>query len=149
MSLENRIPPPVVALGCAALIYLLRDHFRLQFDFQAWVAGAILAGSLTVMLLAVREFHRASTTVNPLKPDTATELVQSGVFSFSRNPMYLGLLGVLLAWTVFLGATAGLAVLALFVTWMNLLQIRPEERAMETLFEERYADYRDRVRRWL
>lgn len=149
MTLENKIPPPVVALACGALIYLMRDHFRLQFGLQAWVAALILVVSLTVMLLAVREFRRARTTVNPLKPETATELVQGGVFSFSRNPMYLGLLGVLLAWTVFLGATAGLAVLVLFVTWMNLFQIRPEEKAMEALFEERYADYRSRVRRWL
>lgn len=149
MVLENRIPPPVVALGCGALIYLLRHHLHMTFAYQSHVAALLLVASLAVMLLAVREFRRARTTVNPLKPETATTLVDGGVFSISRNPMYLGLFGILLAWTVFLGASAGLAGLVLFVTWMNLFQIRPEERAMQALFEDRFADYRERVRRWL
>lgn len=149
MTLENRIPPPVIAVGCGLLIYCLRDHFRVHSELQVYVAAAILVASIAVIVLAIREFRRANTTVNPLEPQTASALVTSGVFAFSRNPMYLGLLGLLLAWTVFLGAPAGVAGLALFVTWMNLLQIRPEERAMTALFEGDFADYRSRVRRWL
>lgn len=149
MSLENRIPPPIVALGCGALIYLLRDHFRVQFAGQAYVAAVVLAVSLAVILLALLEFRRAQTTSNPLKPDTASVLVQSGVFSVSRNPMYLGLFGILVAWVVFLGATAGIVGLAMFVVWMNRFQIRPEERAMAALFDDDFVRYKSRVRRWL
>ena len=149
MTLENRIPPPVVAIGCGALIYLLRDHFRIQSDLQVYVAAVILVASIAVMVLAIREFRRVKTTVNPLKPETASSLVQGGVFSLSRNPMYLGLLGVLLSFTVYLGAPAGVAGLVLFVAWMNLLQIRPEEKAMAALFEDDYSKYCSRVRRWL
>lgn len=149
MTLENRIPPPVVAIGCGVLIYLLRDHFRVQSQLQTYAAAVILVASIAVMFLAIREFRRAQTTVNPLQPQTATSLVTHGVFSVSRNPMYLGLLGLLLAWTVFLGAPAGIAGLALFVAWMNELQIRPEERAMAALFEDDFSTYCSRVRRWL
>lgn len=149
MTLENRIPPPVVAIGCGALIYLLRDHFRVQSGFKIYVAAVIFFASIAVMVLAIREFRRARTTVNPLRPETASSLVQSGVFSRSRNPMYLGLFGILLAWTVYLGAPAGVAVLALFVVWMNLLQIRPEEKAMAALFDDDFTQYCRQVRRWL
>lgn len=149
MTLENRVPPPVVAIGCGAVIYWLRDHYRVHFEFQAIIAGLILLASLAIMVLAVREFRRAKTTVNPLRPETASSLVQRGVFAVSRNPMYLGLLGILLAWTVFLGAPAGVAGLVLFVTWMNLLQIRPEEKAMSAIFGDDFSSYCSRVRRWL
>lgn len=149
MTLENRIPPPVVAIGCGALIYLLRDHFRVQSGLKVYIAAVIFFASIVVMVLAIREFRRVETTVNPLKPESASSLVQSGVFSLSRNPMYLGLFGILLAWTVYLGAPAGVAALALFVIWMNLLQIRPEENAMAALFEDDFAQYCRRVRRWL
>lgn len=149
MTLENRIPPPVIAIGCGALIYLLRDHFRVQSGFNVYIAALIFFASFAVIILAMREFRRARTTVNPLRPETASSLVQSGVFSLSRNPMYLGLFGLLLAWTVYLGAPAGVAALALFVIWMNLLQIRPEEKAMAELFEDDFSRYCSRVRRWL
>lgn len=149
MSLENRIPPPVVALGCGVLIYLLRDHLRVFFPGQVYVAAIILVASFAVMALALREFRRARTTVNPLQPETASALVQRGVFSVSRNPMYLGLLGILVAWTLYLGAIAGIVVLVLFVAWMNRFQIGPEERAMATLFDREFSRYRSRVRRWL
>lgn len=149
MTLENRIPPPVVAIGCGVLIYLLRDHFRIQSKLLLYAAAVIVVASIVVMFLAIREFRRAKTTVNPLKPQTASSLVTRGIFSVSRNPMYLGLLGLLLAWTVFLGAPAGVAGLALFVAWMSLLQIRPEERAMAALFEDDFTRYCSRVRRWL
>lgn len=149
MTLENRVPPPVVAIGCGALIYLLRDHFRVQSELQIYAAAAILIASIAVMFLAIREFRRAKTTVNPLKPQTASSLVTRGIFSVSRNPMYLGLLGILLAWTVFLGAPAGIACIALFIVWMNVLQIRPEEQAMAVLFEDEFSRYCSRVRRWL
>lgn len=131
------------------MIYLLRDHFRVQSGIKIYIAAVIFLASIAVMVLALREFRRAKTTVNPLRPETASSLVQSGVFSLSRNPMYLGLFGILLAWTVYLGAPAGVAGLALFVTWMSLLQIRPEEKAMAALFEDDFVRYCRRVRRWL
>lgn len=149
MTLDNKIPPPVVALVCGALIYLLRDFVRVQFAFQDYVAAAILLGSLALDILALREFRRAQTTFNPLKPDTASALVRNGVYSFTRNPMYVGLLGILTAWTVFLGAVAGVVILVVFVAWMNRFQIASEEKAMATLFRDEFSDYCKRVRRWL
>lgn len=147
--LDNKIPPLAIGLACGALIYLARDLWRIQFVFQVHVAVLLLVAGLVIMILGIVEFRRSRTTFNPLQPEAASTLVQTGVFRFSRNPMYLGFLGILLAWTVFLGAVAGLAILVLFVTWMNAFQIAAEERAMTKLFGADYAEYRERVRRWL
>jgi protein-S-isoprenylcysteine O-methyltransferase Ste14 len=75
--------------------------------------------------------------------------VDSGIYRFTRNPMYLGMLLVLTAGAVYLGNLAAFAVLPLFVLSMNRLQIRPEERFMREKFGDAYRDYAARVRRWI
>lgn len=94
-------------------------------------------------------FRRARTTVNPMKPDTASALVTGGIYRFTRNPMYLGDVLILLAIVVFFSHPLGLAGVVLFVAWMNLLQIPAEERALRARFGEAYDAYRARVRRWV
>ena len=100
-------------------------------------------------LVALAHFLRAKTTVNPLRPDAASALVIAGVFRFTRNPMYLGMAILLAAWAIYLANIAALAVLPLFVLYMNRFQIAPEERALEARFGAEYSRYRARVRRWL
>jgi protein-S-isoprenylcysteine O-methyltransferase Ste14 len=75
--------------------------------------------------------------------------VDSGIYRFTRNPMYLGMLLVLTAGAVYLGNLAAFAVLPVFVVCMNRLQICPEERFMQEKFGEAYRDYTARVRRWI
>lgn len=149
MSLKNKIPPPIVALLFLALIYFTRELASLEFPYQSSVAAVVLAAAIAVMICAVIEFRRLETTVNPLKPESSTALVTGGVFRFSRNPMYLGLLGILTAAAIFFGALAAIAVLPLFILYMNVFQISPEEKAMEKLFREEYGEYRAQVRRWV
>ncbi len=97
----------------------------------------------------VREFRRASTTVNPLTPAAASAMVRSGIYRHTRNPMYLGMLLVLAGWAAWLASVAAVAVLPAFVLYMNRLQIEPEERALASLFGSDFEDYRRSVRRWL
>jgi len=117
----------------------------------AQVAVACLIGvvGLAVILAGVISFRRAKTTVNPLKPETATALVTGGVYRYTRNPMYLGMLIVLLAWAVYLSAPASLLVVVVFWLYIDRLQIRPEEEALVRLFGSTFTDYMSRVRRWL
>ena len=117
----------------------------------AQLAVACLIGvvGLAVMLAGVISFRRAKTTVNPLKPETATALVTSGVYRYTRNPMYLGMLTVLLAWAVYLSAPASLLAVVVFWLYIDRLQIRPEEEALVRLFGSTFTDYKSRVRRWL
>ncbi|MDI1251438.1 MAG: isoprenylcysteine carboxylmethyltransferase family protein [Lacunisphaera sp.] len=107
------------------------------------VAGVIIA------LLGVISFRRAKTTVNPLHPEAASALVVSGIYRLTRNPMYLGLLLVLLGWALFLANALAFVFPAVYVPLMNRLQIRPEEKALAEKFGPGFSDYKSKVRRWL
>jgi protein-S-isoprenylcysteine O-methyltransferase Ste14 len=97
----------------------------------------------------VREFHKATTTVNPTTPDKASTVVDTGIFRQTRNPMYVALLLLLFAWGVWLEDIVALVFSWLFVAYMNQFQIKPEEQALERLFGEDYLDYKSKVRRWI
>ncbi len=151
-ALELKIPPPVVALLAATVMWLAsRAAPALGFDVPARrmiAAGLALAG-VVVSVMGVVSFHRARTTVNPMRPQAASSLVVSGVYRVSRNPMYVGLLLVLLGWAVLLANVLALAIVPTFILYMNRFQIGPEETALAKMFGEQYATYRSRVRRWL
>lgn len=104
-------------------------------------AGLLVAGAMS--------FRYAGTTVNPLRPQDASSLVTSGVYRMTRNPMYTGLLLMLLAWAVFLSALWSFLVLPVFVLYVTRFQIQPEERMLAVIFGETYREYTNRVRRWL
>jgi protein-S-isoprenylcysteine O-methyltransferase Ste14 len=150
--LEHKVPPPVVALLCAAAMWYLAGHtpaVELPSTIRVAAAGLLLAVGFAVMLAGVVSFHRARTTVNPLKPETTTALVTGGVYRYTRNPMYLGMLVVLLAWAVFLSAPATLVGIVVFWLYIERFQIRPEEKALVALFGSAFTVYSSRVRRWL
>lgn len=121
----------------------------LAFPIPPALAFPVAAVGVLLDAIALLHFFRRRTTVNPLKPASATALVTGGIYRFSRNPMYLGLATLLLAWAFYLGNLAALAGVALFVLYMNRFQIAPEERALEARFGAEYIAYRTRVRRWL
>ena len=111
--------------------------------------GAIAVIGVGVAAAGVIAFKRAGTTVNPLTPEESSALVVSGIYSRTRNPMYLGMALVLAGWAVFLANPLALAGLAAFVIYIDRFQIRPEERALRSLFGAAYEAWRARVRRWL
>jgi protein-S-isoprenylcysteine O-methyltransferase Ste14 len=102
-----------------------------------------------ISLMAVISFRRARTTVNPLRPGTASTLVTGGIYRHTRNPMYLGLSIILLGWAVYLANAPALLLLPGFVLYIYRFQIVPEERTLAALFGAEYQAYRTRVRRWL
>ncbi len=112
-------------------------------------AAAIALVGIGFSAAGVLAFRRARTTVNPTTPDKATSLVSSGVYRITRNPMYVGLSFVLVAWAVFLSSAWALLGPAAFVLYIGRFQIAPEERALAKLFGSEYAAYQARVRRWL
>src|SRR5690554_5257045 len=83
-----------------------------------------------ISLVGVRSFRRAKTTVNSLKPEQATQLVNGGIYRLTRDPMYLGRLLALLGWAAALASWWSLLGPLLFVLYMNRFQIRPEQRAV-------------------
>ena len=99
-------------------------------------------------LLGVIQFLKAGTTLDPRHPEKSSELVLKGVYNFSRNPMYLGLLLFLLAWGLHLGNAFNTILAALFVAYMNRFQIAGEEEALEKKYGAAYRSYCALVRRW-
>jgi len=152
MSLQAKVPPPAVAAASALIIWAIS---RLA-PLVAMPSGVRLAVSLAFVMLGVGlsvagvlSFRRAQTTLNPTKPQEASSLVTTGIYRVTRNPMYLGLSLVLLAWTVFLSSAWALLGVAAFVLYINRLQIAPEERALSQLFGSEYTAYQAKVGRWL
>lgn len=104
---------------------------------------------LVVEAVCAAAFLRAKTTVSPLRPDKASALVTGGLYGMSRNPMYLGLVILLLGWGLRLGDGFALLIPPLFLWAITVLQIKPEERALSAKFGAAYEAYRARVRRWI
>ncbi|MDE2297312.1 MAG: isoprenylcysteine carboxylmethyltransferase family protein [Burkholderiales bacterium] len=151
-TLELKIPPPVVALLVAGAMWgvaAVAPTLGLPAIPRRAAAAALALAGLACALAGIVAFRRAHTTVNPMKPLASSSLVDSGIYRATRNPMYLGLAGVLVAWAVFLSSVWALLGPVAFVLYMNRFQIAPEERALSTLFGADYAAYRARVRRWL
>lgn len=151
--LENRIPPPIVALLFGADIWLVSSYTSaskfLAGPYSLGVVILLLALGFGIATAGVMSFKVAATTVNPLKPATASSLVTSGVFQYSRNPMYVGLSCLLLALTVYLASAWGFALVVLFMAYIYRFQILPEERAMLKLFGAEFETYQASVRRWI
>ena len=151
-SLELKVPPPAVALLLGFVMWLassLVAPVEVSFGPRVGVAIVLACVGLAVGLAGIVSFRRAKTTINPTKPMATSSLVTSGAFRFTRNPMYLSLLLYLLAWAVYLSNWLALLFVPVFVLYINRFQIRPEERALSSLFGQEYAAYKERVRRWL
>ena len=151
-KLQLKIPPLLLTLIMGGLIYFVPGTSQLMFSldaWQLWVGGLLIDAGCLVAIFGVIAFKRAQTTVNPITPEQATQLVNDGVYKFTRNPMYLGFLLALIGWSIFCLNPYGLAFCGLFIWLMNALQIKPEEKALEKLFGEEYRQYCKLVRRWL
>lgn len=149
--LNALIPPPVVALLCGAAMWVVDRQMSGRIE-SAWllpIAGALLATGVLLLIAAVVSFVAARTTINPLRPSNASNLITTGVFSRSRNPIYLADLLILAAYAVWLGNLLNVVFLAGFVWYIQRFQILPEERALTERFGARYTTYCAHVRRWL
>lgn len=151
-ALENRIPAPVVALLLGGLMkaYALAAALPAEpSPTRVTVAVALAQLSAVIVLAAFASFWRARTTINPLHPSRASRLVTHGIFRLSRNPMYLSLLLLLVAYAIRLDALAAWLAPALFAVYVTRFQIVPEERALAAKFGPEYQAYRQRTRRWI
>jgi protein-S-isoprenylcysteine O-methyltransferase Ste14 len=151
-SLELKIPPPAVAVLIAAAMWVLSltaPAFPLPTVVRVWAALAIALMGGGFGLAGILAFRRAKTTANPMKPQRTSSLVTSGVYRVTRNPMYVGVLFVLVGWAVFLSAAWPWLGPVAFVIYIGRFQIAPEEHVLAELFGSQYSAYKSRVRRWL
>lgn len=151
-KLERKIPPAVVFIILIVIINRVSHEFTsltlaLPLNALVFAVCFILAGFVGVA--GVYEFHRANTTIHPVKVEDASTVVQTGIFAYTRNPMYLGLFLLLFGYAYWHQNVLAIVFAFTFIPYMTRFQITPEERALEKLFGEQYRQYKQRVRRWI
>jgi protein-S-isoprenylcysteine O-methyltransferase Ste14 len=141
----------VVAIAAALMwgIAAALPSLRVDVPRAGLIAAICAALGIVIAGAGLVAFHRARTTANPMRPEAATSLVTTGIYRWTRNPMYLGWLPVLAGWAVYLQHAGALLVVPLFALYLTRFQIVPEERALSAKFGGQFDAYRGRVRRWL
>lgn len=148
----RRISPPVAFAIAAILMWWIGrsvEFGRFSFAYQSAAGSALIVLGIAIVAVSLWTFARAHTTPNPMQPKSATRLVTSGIYTLSRNPMYVGDAVVLAGIAVWIGSVPSLLLVAPFVAWIDRFQIPAEESALAEIFGERYAAYAREVRRWL
>ena len=151
-TLELQIPPPAVTLLVAAAMWgvtWVAPSLEVPAFPRIIMAVVIAVVGFSFVLAGIVSFRRAKTTANPKSLSIATSLVSSGIYRVTRNPMYVGIVFVLIAWAVFLSCIWALLGPLAFVLYISRFQISREEEALAARFGSEYSSYKERVRRWL
>jgi protein-S-isoprenylcysteine O-methyltransferase Ste14 len=147
---QKLLPPRLFQIGLVLMVILdvvlgPRPIFANGFMFWIGIALALVGIGLTIG--GATQFSRRKTNINTfLKPD---HLVTDGLFTYSRNPMYLGFTCVLAGTALLLDSLPGLLIAAGFIVITDFWYVRFEEGMMSETFGESYAAYRKNTRRWL
>ncbi len=150
IDIKTKFPPPLVALTFGFLINYTKNIFpKIEIKNENFFGSIMIISGFIIILSAIILFKKYKTTITPLNPSNATKLITGGIYKFSRNPMYLGLLLVLLGISIILNLAGGLFLIPLFILYLNLFQIIPEENAMVDLFKDEFLEYKENVRRWI
>ncbi len=148
--MKNKIPPPIITLICALLIYLSKPFFpELIFNYFNQISLFFLISGFIIILISFLRFKKEKTTIDPIKIEKASSLVTNGIFKYSRNPMYLGMLLILISVSIKFNFYGGLLVVGSFVYFITYFQILPEEKAMLKLFGKDFINYKNKTRRWV
>jgi protein-S-isoprenylcysteine O-methyltransferase Ste14 len=151
-ALETKIPPPLVTLITGVLMWLSNDYVSsvgAPESYRIILAVTLALLGLSCDLGGFISFRIGKTTINPLRLDTSSNLVVTGIYNITRNPMYLGMTIILTGWAVYLSNLILLVWVVGFIAYITRFQIQPEERALEKLFGNEFASYKKKVRRWI
>ena len=148
--LNNKIPPPIVTLLFGLIIYFSKNIFPdiNNMIFYALSLFFIVAGPL-ILISAARSFRAQQTTINPIDIHKTSSLVVTGIFKYSRNPMYLGLLMIVISTSIFYLNIFSITTPILFYFWINRFQIKREEIFLTEKFGKEYLLYMTKTRRWI
>ena len=150
--MKLKIPPAIQVLIFASLMWLIRIVTAIkhvEFEYQILISWLFFGIGAFIGIIAVYSFRKASTTVDPINPDKTSSLVTQGIYKYTRNPMYLGMLFILFAIAIRLGSVYACIVLPLYVWYITSFQIKPEEEVLMKLFRNDFTNYKKTVRRWI
>ncbi len=139
--------PPVITLVCILVQVLLYNLIPLSVNLSILLGLFLLFPSLGVIFLALKELHKHETTIYP---DGEPEyLVATGPFKYSRNPIYLGMFGIILSMAFLMQSLSALLVPILFILILENTWIPHEEEKLEEKFKDQWNDYKTSTKRWL
>lgn len=151
-KLHNKIPPPIIAIFIVLIMWFTHNYFPLMtFDFFVFknIAYLFILAGLILDVKSFLSFRKNKTTVSPLSPQKTSYLVINGFYRYTRNPMYLGMLFILIGSAILFESLSAFLILPLFILVINALQIKPEEKILSSFFGDEYLDYKKKVKRWL
>jgi len=149
---KKPIPPLGLALSLALVMKWtasLATSFTIVTENNYWLALPFIIVGLISLVGTIYLFIQAHTTANPTTPESSSQLITTGIFQYTRNPMYLGFLLCLIGWSLCLENMLTIGGAALFYWYINQYQIPFEEKALAINFTTNYHQYCARVRRWL
>ena len=141
------VPPPVIFIGCALVMVYLPNPY--PFKINALAVYSIVLVSSAIAFFSLWELYKSKANINPIHLEKSNVFVVDGIYRFSRNPMYLSLAGLLVAWAVYLQSAVSFLGVFLFVYLITQWQIKPEEYWLEKKFGDSYLAYKKKVRRWI
>ena len=150
MDLSRKIIPPVYLLTSVILMYVIDRYFPVQkiitspFNYSGIFVG--LCG-LALAASGVISFKKAGTSIKPF--ESSTILVTDGLYRYTRNPMYLGMVILLIGIASYLGNLTPYMVIPVFFLVIQECFIKHEEPFLENIFGRQYVDYKNNVRRWI
>ena len=152
--LELKIPPlallAILVIGQYVFAsYVPFGDVEMTFKLALALAACACLVGVVIALLGVYEFRKFGTTVSPINPDGTVAIVHTGIYSLTRNPMYVGFAFMLLSAVIFTANYVSLVSLPIYMLYMNRFQIQPEERMLAEKFGEAYSAYLQQVRRWV
>ena len=150
MEKFSKIPPPVVVLILVISTFFSSKKIDLiQIPFQTLISIFILSIGILILTNPVLKFKKSKTTINPIKFKKVNKLVTSGIYKYSRNPMYLGLLMIVISSSIFYLNIYSILTPLFFYLWINRFQIKREEIFLTEKFGKDYLSYKSNTRRWI
>ena len=148
--MNNKIPPPIIALVCALGILFSKPFFKEYSNVNnSSISILFFLIGIACFFFAIKLFNKHNTTISPLKPEKAISLIVSGIYMYSRNPMYLGMLFILISTSIRFNIIGGIISISTFIIYITKFQIIPEEEQLKRIFGEKFLNYKKKTRMWL
>lgn len=149
-NINPMVHPPLIAVGFIVIAYVLGRFISLPLTAPSVVPNMGLLLAFVGFLLAIGaflEFRKAHTTLDP--HGSVKQVVTSGIYRFTRNPIYLGFCLMVIGVPLASGIYWGIVLAPFYIMTVNRLVIEREENYLQRKFKDQYTSYRSRVRRWL
>ena len=145
-----KIPPPLLVLILVVSSFFSSKKINIiLIPNQNMVSIIILLVGLLILIIPVSNFIKYKTTIDPIKFKKVNKLITSGIYKYSRNPMYLGLLMIVISSSILYLNIYSVTTPFLFYWWINRFQIKREEIFLSEKFGKEYLSYKTKTRRWI